>query len=1160
MSEFKPTQSQNNAIVTRDRAVLVSAAAGSGKTKVLTERLLARIMDEENPADVDSFLIITFTKAAAAELRSRIMDEIAARLANDPDNKNLRRQSALCQRAQIGTIDSFCANLLRENCQAAELSPEFRVIEEDRSSIIKANVIEKVMEAAYENIDDDFRLLTDTVGAGRDDTALAKLTVSLYDKMQSHAEPDKWAQSMIDALEENRDDVSETPWGREILSSVKRSTLFWAERMERLALETAEDKKILAAYGASLEGTAASLRSFSSALDGGWDKARSALPIEFPRFGTLRKTENPELAEHVKAVRDACKKSCEKLEDTLSESSEKLLADMKKTAPSMRALLKLTMKFEAAYSAEKRRRSELDFSDLEHMAYRLLTRRGDVAESMSRRFTEIMVDEYQDVNAVQDAIFRALSRNGENLFMVGDVKQSIYRFRLADPTIFTEKYNNFADLDATAGNEPVRIMLQENFRSRNEVLTAANHVFRTCMSTELGELEYDKNAELKCGADYEGSVPVPELMLLELPLAEDGEAVDKRGEEAAMVAKKIRSLIEAGTPVTDHGVVRPARYGDVAILMRSANSAGDTYRRALIAEGVPVLNGQGGSFFSSVEISGFMSLLAVIDNPHQDVPLISALRSPVFGFNADELSEIRAADKNSDFYTALIKRGEADERCAEFIEKLQSFREYAADMELGALIWRLFDETDAFAVYSAMRDGDSRCENLRLMLGYAKRFEATGYRGLHRFVEWMNKLYERGEEPDRGGSGNAVQIMTVHKSKGLEFPIVFLCDTARKFNTQDTTASVLVHPELGLGCKVCDLERGIAYPGLARNAIRLRSMRELLSEEMRLLYVALTRAKEYLFMTAALKNPEKELQGLMPYVTKPMAAEMLMKASNPAVWLMYAVLADTENCIKLSICHSEAAEEAEAAEAEEVCAAADPELLEKLRNNLGFRYARAAAEALPSKVTATEMKRYDAPDAEAMPVVRGGHGEFRSPDFLRAEKPLSGAEKGTATHMVLQFIDYAKTGSIAEIKAEIERLRACKFISDRQAEAVNANAIYKLFSSEIGARIRNADSLRREFKFSLLCPAEDFFDGGEGEKVLLQGVMDCCIEENGELTVIDYKTDRVRGDALLQRAELYKGQLRAYAIAAQRITGKPVKECVLYFLDAGESTAVSVHE
>ena len=311
-------------------------------------------------------------------------------------------------------------------------------------------------------------------------------------------------------------------------------------------------------------------------------------------------------------------------------------------------------------------------------------------------------------------------------------------------------------------------------------------------------------------------------------------------------------------------------------------------------------------------------------------------------------------------------------------------------------------------------------------------------------------------------------------------------------------------------------------------------------------------------MTAALKNPEKELQGLMPYVTKPMAAEMLMKASNPAVWLMYAVLADTENCIKLSICHSEAAEEAEAAEAEEVCAPADPELLEKLRNNLGFRYARAAAEALPSKVTATEMKHYDAPDAEAVPVVRGGHGEFRSPDFLRAEKPLSGAEKGTATHMVLQFIDYAKTGSIAEIKAEIERLRVCRFISDRQAEAVNANAIFKLFSSEIGARIRNADSLRREFKFSLLCPAEDFFDGGEGEKVLLQGVMDCCIEENGELTVIDYKTDRVRGEALKERAELYAGQVRAYAMAAGRIMGKPVRECVLYFLDAGEEVTIKI--
>ena len=1157
LSEFRPTKSQADAIITRNRAVLVSAAAGSGKTKVLTERLLARITDEADPVDVDSFLIITFTKAAAAELRSRIMDEIAARLAEEPENKRLRRQSALCQRAQIGTIHSFCANLLRENCQAVGLSPEFKVIEEERSEVIRARVIEKVMESMYENMEDDFRLLADTVGQGRDDAGLVKLVLELHGKMQSHAEPDKWAQSQIEALNAEYADVSETLWGKEILDSLKVSASFWAERMENLCIEMQSEEKTQKAYGASVADSAANLREFCKALDMGWDRARALLPIAFPRLGSLRNPTDPEFSEYVKAVRDACKDSVKSFDKTLYADSAKLLEDMRKTAPAMQALLKLTMEFDRAYAAEKRRRAEVDFSDLEHMSYRLLSQNEQVAESVSRKFTEIMVDEYQDVNAVQDAIFRAVSRNGENLFMVGDVKQSIYRFRLADPTIFTEKYNSFADLDKAEDNAPVRIMLQENFRSRREILRAANHVFRTCMSEKLGDIAYDENAELKYGAGYGDSVPVPELMLLNLPkTSDDGESLDKTEQEAAMVAKKIKSLIDAGTLVTDRDVRRPARYSDVAILMRSANSAGDAYRRALIAADVPVMNGQGGSFFSSVEISGFVSLLAVIDNPHQDVPLISTLRSPVFGFTADELSAIRAADRDSDFYTALLKCGDTNDKCGEFLEKLADFREYAKNMELGQLIWRLFDELDIFAVCAAMRDGDNRCANLRLMLDYAKRFEGTGFRGLHRFVDWLNKLAERGDEPNRGTSGNAVQIMTVHKSKGLEFPIVFLCDTARQFNTQDLKASVLVHPELGLGPKVTDTQRGISYYGIARNAIRIRSRREMLSEEMRLLYVALTRAKEYLFMSAALKDSEKELQKLMPFAEAPVSPEMLMKANRPVTWLMYALLADKSECMRLSLHEIESAEKEESTCGEIQRIAANPQLTEKLRRNLAFRYAYGNAEALPSKVTATEMKSYDGADEEALSVAPHRRSSFRTPDFLRESRPMTGAEKGTATHMVLQFIDYKKTGSLEEIKGEIERLRACRYISDRQAEAVEPRTVLKLFKSEIGQRIMNADKISREFRFSLLCPAEDFFDGGEGEKVLLQGVMDCCIEEKGEITVIDYKTDRVRGDAMLSRAETYKGQLRAYAIAAQRITGKPVKECVLYFLEAGESVSL----
>ncbi len=1157
MADFSPTKSQQAAISERGRSILVSAAAGSGKTKVLTERLLSRINED---ADIDSFLVITFTKAAAAELKSRISDEIASRLAADPDNRRLRRQSALCQKAQIGTIHSFCAAFLRENSHAAALSPDFKIIEEDRTEVIKRRVIERVMDAAYEKPTDEFLLLADSVGRGRDDSRLAALVVNLHGKMQSHARPEAWVLEQIKRLDEPVCDAAQTVWGSEVLSSAKALAEYWAQSMENAVAMAGSEPKIAAAYGESLDVTAQGMRDFCRAAAEGWDKAYAFLPIEFPSLKQLRNSPDPELSERIKAIRKGCKTAADKLAEQISAPSEKLMADMRKTAPAMKALLELTLRFDKAYSAEKRRRSEVDFSDLEHLAAQLLTEPDGsptaLARELSQRFTEIMVDEYQDVNHVQDSIFRAVSKNGENLFMVGDVKQSIYRFRLADPSIFTEKYLSYASPEKAGEKEPVRILLQENFRSRTEIINAANSVFASCMSLKLGELDYDENARLKYGADYAGQVPVPEIMLVDTRTDDGDDAPDKIATEAAAVARRIQKLVQEGTLVSDRGVMRPVRYGDIAILMRSANSAGETYRRELARAGVPVLGGQTGSYYTSVEVSALVCLLAVIDNPHQDIPLIAALRSPIFGFTADELSEIRAAEKNADFYSALVKNSEQSEKCAGFVSELRDLRECATDMELGELIMHIYNRLDVMAIFSAMTDGAMRTQRLIQLLECARRYEATGFKGLHRFVDWLGALAEKGDEPASGQTGNAVTIMTVHKSKGLEFPVVFLCDTSRKFNRNDAREAVLIHPELGVGPKVTDAERKIEYNGLARNAILLRSEREMLSEEMRLLYVALTRAKERLIMTAAVKDPEDKLQKLMNSTQFPVSPEVLMTAQMPATWLMYALLSDGGRTMSLSIYHPEDEAQNACADQRRINAEASEELVELMRKNLAYIYPHGRAAELPSKVTATELKKLAEPDEEAVSIAPKKQRSFKSPDFMREGKPLLAAERGTATHMVLQYIDYTKAQSLDGIKDEIERLRRDKFLSERQAQAVNAEAIEGLFKSEIGQRIMNADKLVREFKFSLLCPAERFFEGGEGEKVLLQGVIDCCIEENGELTVIDYKTDNVKGEALAERAKTYAGQLRAYAIAVEAMTGKPVKQCALYFLNEGKTVFV----
>ena len=1156
MSEFRPTPAQSAAISARGSTVLVSAGAGSGKTKVLTERLMSYITDAERPADLDSFIIITYTRAAAGELRGRITDELASRLAAEPGNRRLRRQSALCQRAQIGTIHSFCAALLRENSHAAGISPDFKVADDDRAQAMKSAALERVLEERYEKSGSypGFLLLADTVGIGRDDSRLAALVLSLHEDMQCHARPEVWAEEQVRLLSQGASDAGETPWGREILRAARANACYWSRELDALMEAMDGEEKISKAYMPSISESAGQIRELVRCIDLGWDRARGCFPIEFPRLGTLRNSPDPKLSDRIKLRRDACKKAMTAVEATLYAPSARLMDEMESTGSAMSALLRLTLDFDAQYSQAKRRAGLVDYSDLEHLAAKLLTEPDgsptELAQRMSERYTEVMVDEYQDVSQVQDTIFRAVSGEGKKLFLVGDVKQSIYRFRLADPEIFTEKYTKFRDDADAAPGEPRRIILQENFRSRREILDCANAVFSQCMSRELGDIDYDDSAMLRYGAGYEGAVPEPELLLLRLEGAgdDDEERPDKTALEARLVGAEIQKLMASGISVGG----RPLEYGDITLLMRSANSVGGIYRRELAAMGIPVAAGQGGGFFTSIEVSGVMSMLAVIDNPHQDIPLIAALRSPAFGFTAEELAGIRAADKKSDFYTALTAAAENNEKCAAFLNVLDRFRALAPDLPAAELLWEITDELNLLAVCSAMTDGAQRRANLLELLELSERFDATGYRGLHRFVLWLRQLAERGQEPGTGAAfTSAVQIMTVHKSKGLEFPVVFLCDTARRFNRQDSRDTVLVHPKLGLGPKVTDIERRIEYPSLARNAIRLRLEREMLSEEMRLMYVALTRPRERLFITAAVREPEKLLEKSAAAVTSPMASEVLAACGAPVNWLIYAALADGERHLKIRLCETGTARE----KAEQALpqTEADPEVRRELERRLGFEYGHRDAETLPSKITATELKGRAEPDADAAPMLPERKRSFLLPDFTRAEKPVTGAERGIATHLALQCMDFAQTGTPEAVENEIRRLEREKFLSAREAAAVDAAAIYKLFSSPLGERMKNAGKLYREFKFSLLCDAGEIYGTAAGEEVLLQGVVDCCLEENGKLCIIDYKTDNVHTEAgIAQRSAFYAGQLRAYASALRRIFGMEVSGCVLYFLAAGK--------
>ena len=1162
MAEFKPTPSQKLAIEDRGGELLVSAAAGSGKTRVLTERLMRWITEGDAPRSIDNFLIITFSTAAAAELRSRISEELSARAEADPGSKRLRRESALVRRAQIGTIHSFCSALLREYAGRAGIAPDFTIADEDRARELRRLSLETVLEAAYAEAEPGFIQLADTVGAGTDDRRLESLVLELHGKLQSHARPGDWAARQSELFETGAEDAADTPWGRELLESAADELLWWAGEFDELVRSLAGFEKMGKAYVPSFSETASSLRGAAKRAAEGWDALREALPIEFPRLGTLRGGgEDPELAERAKARREACKKAAKRLEKGFTLPSAQLLRDMRATAPAMRALLKLVGDFDAEYTRRKRRRSLLDFADLEHLAARLLTEPDgsptETAREVSRRYAEVMVDEYQDVSLVQDMIIRAVSDSGRRLFMVGDVKQSIYRFRLADPTIFLKKYESYADAPQPEG-VPRRVFLRESFRSRGEVVDAVNAVFGCLMSKGLGEMEYDERARLRAGLEYPGVVPVPELVAVPLPGAdEDEERPDKIEVEAAYAARMMRRLVETGAKISEGSALRPLGYGDIAVLLRSVNVSGPVWRRVLAREGVPVEAGQSGGFFEAPEVAVIISLLAIIDNPRQDVALISVLRSELFGFTNDELTEIRLMSGEGDFYAALSARAEVSEKARAFLDTLARLRDFARDSELATLIWEIYESLGCMALCSAMRDGEGRRARLLRLFELARSFETTGWRGLRRFLDWLRSMRERGEEPafpDEDGGG-AVRIMSIHRSKGLEFPVVFIGDTARQFNRSDLRGSVLVHPELGLGPKFTDAARGIEYPTLARRAVANRLERELLSEELRLLYVAMTRARERLFITCTFADPQKAMDKLAPAAQEHIPAQALLPMRSMAEWLICAALGTGGRALTLSIGGDEEGAPrrvtpAAQPEPERTGEEASPVDFDAL---LAWRYPHSGAETLPSKLTATELKSLAEPDAESAELLPRAARTFRRPDIALAARRLTAAERGTATHLALRYLELGALTTPEAAREAVDRLAAAGKLSAREAAAVDAAGLCRFALSPLGRRIAAAPRVLREFPFALLCPAERFFPGAEGEELLLQGVVDCCLIEPDGAVIVDYKTDRIAPEAAPERAKRYAAQLETYAWAVSRITGLAVKAKIVYFLQPGEA-------
>lgn len=1179
------TPQQRAAVENRGGSLLVSAAAGSGKTRVLVDRLFRYVTEERY--HVDDFLIITYTRAAAAELRGKIASELSRRMGQAPSDLHLRRQLLRVYQADIKTVDAFCTALLRENTHLLPrdadkhaLTPDFRVLDEGDAALIRRRVLDRVLSGFYENLTPGGEQLADTLGAGRDDRALVDLVLELYDKLQSHASPEGWLLQSRTAWESPASSFDATPYAQALLKAIRRRAAHWADQLRRGA--DRGGPALASGYGLRFREAARGFQDLAHAS--GWEEARRlAEAIVFPRLVTPKGRKDDPLVVSLKQTWEGAKAALKPLTAWLDVTGEEALEDLRAVAPAMLALLDLTADFSAAFRAEKLRLNAADFSDQEHLALALLTKPDgsptELGEQVSARYAEILVDEYQDTNEVQNAIFRAVSKSGRNLFTVGDVKQSIYRFRLADPTIFLTKYAAFKPHTEAQEGEDRKIVLSQNFRSRQEILDAANFLFENILSPEMGDLDYDEDAALHFGASYypprTDCQTEFHLIAAQRKSEDNPRPVKKLTAEARFVARRIRELLDGDYPVTGpDGLFRPCTPEDIVILMRSPGSRTAVFAAALAERDIPCSFQEDGGFFDSMEVSTAVALLELIDNPRQDVPLISVLRSPIFGFTPDRLAELRASAPDGDFYDAVAASEEED--CAAFLSTLEGLRLAARDMSVHRLLWHIYNSLNLLGLFGAMDSGLERRENLIALARQAEKFESGGCRGLFAFVTQLRRLLEAGKAPAASGGASApggVRLMSIHKSKGLEFPIVILADLDHAFSRQDFDTPVLVHPSMGLGPQRVDLKRKIRYPTLARAAIEETLRRENLAEEQRVLYVAMTRPKEKLILVNSLYFAETRLQRLAASAACPAPPESVAACRTFGEWILLPLLCRPE------------AEPLRALAGAEVpvvpCAGAPWQIVlhesrdfqdhplsspsvqkeEGARTSfdpalLSFQYPYRRESALPAKLTATQLKgrlldQEIAENAAHTPYLR----PLSQPKFRREQKGLTPAERGSATHLVLQYLDFRNSDVSAQVAALAER----DLLTPQQAEAVDVPALRRLLASPLAEELRAAEEAGRkplrEYRFALLISAREYDSlASEEDSILLQGVADCCFETEAGLAVVDFKTDQVRSpEDVRLRAEHYRPQLEAYSLALSRVLGKPVVRRILYFLTPSQA-------
>lgn len=1174
MSDSKKwTDEQKLAINSLDGTILVSAAAGSGKTSVLVERIIKRITGAENPSSVDRLLVVTFTKAAAAEMKNRLSDRITSLLEKDPSNVFLKRQKLYLPEAQICTMDSFCARLVKENFEQLSISPDFTMLSDSENKIVLSETADEILNEMYENGSEEDALLLEFFTNQRNDDTLKSLFIKMYDLAMADSEPQKWIDSAFlpyfeDAI------LEESECGKYVLLNLREKASFILEKIDKLFLDSHGSGKLEAAVNADLAVPEAALKSITDKIDGkdNWNDIRDTLnSISFKTFQRFSAEEKDLLYCQIKARRDLIKKDIESLKTVLVCTAEDYYDDIKYLRPVMSALKKRVKQFSERTAQVKAERNSYYFTDILHFALDLLYEKNEsgervrtsLAKELAGEFDEILIDEFQDTNEAQVSLFNAVSKDGGNQFIVGDVKQSIYAFRQACPEIFVSLLDKMPIFDGE--NYPAKIYLDSNFRSRKGVVDAVNFFFDFLMIPKLGGLDYKETERLRfsaVGFDENASADT-QLHIVEADDARSSNLV----KESQYIGSLIKKMTGEKMTVGRGDGKRPVRFGDICILLRTVKDKANVMAGELTNMGIPVHYKKEGGFFDNAEIMTVISMLRAVDNPLSDIPLLSVLFSPLTAFTEDDVAELRAEYPHMSLYSALKASEEKSEKAKAVLEMLSLFRTLSVTLCVADLIRRIYEITAFDCVVSAMDGGEKRVLNLQKLVVYAENYSAGGSFGLSGFLRYIDRLQKNGYDLEGAETvsenDNAVKIMTYHKSKGLQFPVVILADMSARFRSE-SKEKLPVSKTLGAGALRFVPEENREIKTQIHSAVINKNEDENTAENLRLLYVAMTRAEEKLILVGSVFNPEKKIENLF-YENSVSEGNIHTAIKNfgsffdlilfsminhpsfsalPFVKNLYGrTQANTDSKIEVHFC--EDFENTSENEVSEAVFLPDAQITERIKEKVSFVYPFDSLSGIDVKYTASSM------DKEKMQE----YFASENPSFL-SEGKITPAKRGTLIHKFMEECDFKR--ACADVDGEIKRLIENGTFTREEANVIEKRKIQKFFESSMYSRILSAECFLREKEFTMSVPLNEIKKDiilAEGETAVVQGVIDGFIINGGTGEIIDYKTDRVKSAEEL--CERYKAQMQIYKRAAEECFGAKNVKVTLYSFELSQEISVN---